>query len=306
MNEWYAVLVDGVEWRCRLRGSLRKPGREATLPVIGDTVTVTPTADGTGIVEAVGERRSVFSRRSAGRKGAWREQILAANVDQVLVVFAAANPEPHLRAVDRYLVIAEASELPAHLVVNKVDLTGEAAAREMFAVYERAGYPVRYASAAGGTGLDGLLAELTCKTTLVAGPSGTGKSSLLNAVVPGLELRTGEVSHALRKGKHTTVVGELHPLPGGGFVADTPGLRELAPWGLEPFDLSECFPEMRPFHDLCQWSGCLHQNEGGCAVRGAVERDAVSAARYDSYLRLLEATLAEEQRELRAGRRRER
>lgn len=302
MNEWYAVRVDGEEWRCRLRGSLRKERRAAALPVVGDEVEVRPTGEGEGLIEAVRPRRSTFSRRAAGPKGAWREQVLAANVDQVLVVFAAANPEPHLRAVDRFLIVAEASELPAELVVNKVDLTGEAAARALFGVYERAGYQVRYASAAQGTGLAGLPELLAGRLTLVAGPSGVGKSRLINALVPGLELRTGEVSTALRKGRHTTVVGALHPLPWGGYVADTPGLRELAPWDVPAAELADCFPEMRPCLDRCRWPDCRHRAEPDCAVRAAVEQGAIDAGRYDSYLRLLEDALAAERAALRAGR----
>lgn len=302
MNEWYAVRVDGDEWRCRLKGSLRKEGRAAVLPVVGDEVEVRPTAEREGQVERVLPRRSTFSRRAAGGKGAWREQVLAANIDAVLLVFAAAMPDPNPRTIDRFLVVAEANDLPARLVANKVDLAGIDAARAVFGIYERAGYPVRYASAARGEGLDGLREELTGKTTLVAGPSGAGKSSLINAVASGLDIRTGEVSTSLRKGKHTTVVGELHPLPWGGYVADTPGLRELAPWDLAPDDLSDLFPEMRPYQDECEWPGCRHQNEGGCAVRAAVEAGAIDQGRYDSYLRILAGAREAEERALKAGR----
>ena len=302
MNEWYAVQVDGVEWRCRLRGSLRKRGRAAVLPVVGDGVEVRVTGEAEGLIEAILPRRSTFSRRAAGPKGAWREQVLAANIDRVLLVFAAANPAPHLRAVDRLLVVAEASDLPVELLVNKVDLTGVEAARAQFGVYDHVGYTVRYVSAVQRYGLDGLLNLLTGKVTLVAGPSGVGKSSLINALVPELDLRTGEVSASLRKGRHTTVVGALHPLPGGGFVADTPGLREIAPWDVPSDELAGCFPEMRPFLDDCRWPGCLHRAEQDCAVRAAVECGAVDAGRHDSYLRLLDGALDAEKAALRAGR----
>jgi ribosome biogenesis GTPase / thiamine phosphate phosphatase len=301
MNEWYAVDVDGAEWRCRLRGSMRKDGRGAVLPVIGDQVEVQPTGEGEGMVEAVESRRSTFSRKAAGAKGAWREQVLAANVDQVLVVFAIASPEPHLRAVDRFLLVAEASELPVELIVNKIDLTGVETARSVFGVYERAGYTVRYVSAVERHGLDGLRDLLAGRLTLVAGPSGVGKSSLINTVV-GLDLRTGEISTALKKGRHTTVVGALHALPGGGYVADTPGLRELAPWDLPSEELADCFPEMRPFQDECRWQPCLHRNEQGCAVREAVGQGAIDPARYDSYLRILDDALEAERLAARAPR----
>jgi ribosome biogenesis GTPase len=301
MNEWWAVEVDGVEWRCRLRGALRKHGRSAVLPVVGDRVDVRPAAEGAGIIESVHPRRSVFSRRAAGPKGAWREQVLAANIDQVLVIFAASNPAPKSRTVDRFLVVAEANHLPAQVVVNKVDLTGEAQARDTFAMYEHVGYTVRYISASLGIGLDGLDEILAGRVTLFAGPSGVGKSSLINALAPELDLRTGEVSVALRKGRHTTVVSALHALPRGGYVADTPGLRELAPWEIPPAELSDCFPEMRRFDDDCRWPGCLHRNEQGCAVRAATERGEIHPMRYDSYLRVLDGALAAEQVALRAG-----
>lgn len=301
MNEWYAVDVGGAAWRCRLRGSLRKGGREAVLPVAGDRVVVRPTGEGEGLVEEVLPRASTFSRRAAGPKGAWREQVLAANVDQLLVVFAAAVPEPNLRAVDRFLVVAEASELPVELVVNKVDLTGVTTARATFGAYERAGYAVRYASASRHVGLEGLVEHLAGRLTLLAGPSGVGKSSLINALVPGLNLRTGEVSVSLRKGRHTTAVGALHALPWGGYVADTPGLRELAPWDVTADDLAGCFPEMRPFLADCRWPACLHRHEQGCAVRAAAERGAVDPARYDSYLRLLDDARAADRAAQRAG-----
>jgi ribosome biogenesis GTPase len=294
MNEWYAVDIDGAEWRCRLRGVLRKEGRAATLPVIGDRVEVRPTREGEGLIERIEPRRSAFSRKAAGAKGSWREQVLAANIDLLLVVFAAAVPDPHLRAVDRFLVVAEASELPVELIVNKIDLTGEPAARAMFGVYERAGYTVRYVSARDHAGLDDLRDLLAGKLTLVAGPSGVGKSSLINAVVPGLDIRTAEVSAALRKGRHTTVVGALHPLPWGGYVADTPGLRELAPWNLPSDEVADCFPEMRPYQDDCRWQPCLHRNEQDCAVRAAVGQGDIEPSRYDSYVRLVEDALEAE------------
>lgn len=304
MNEWYAVEVNGREWRCRLRGALRKEGRAATLPVVGDRVVVRPTEDseGDGLIEYVHPRATTFARRAAGPKGAWRRQVLAANIDRMVVVFAAAQPEPHLRAVDRFLAVAEASALPTDLVVNKVDLVGAEAARALFGVYERAGYTVHYVSAVQGWGLEPFRDLLAGRITLVAGPSGVGKSSLLNAVAPGLALRTGEVSASLRKGRHTTVVGALHRLPWGGYVADTPGLRELAPWDVSSEELGGCFPEMEPYLDGCRWSGCLHRSEQGCAVRAAVEGCAIDRGRYASYLRLLDEALAEERASLRTAR----
>jgi ribosome biogenesis GTPase len=215
--------------------------------------------------------------------------VVAANVDQVVVVFAAANPEPHPRMLDRFLVIAEANSLSARIVINKVELVGGAdAARERWRDYERAGYAVHYTSVKRQEGLDTLHDALAGVVSVLTGPSGVGKSSLLNAMFPGLNLRVGEISESVNKGRHTTVGGYLHPLPGtdGGYVADTPGLREVGMWALSPTELDVCFPELRPFLDGCRFADCRHSVEPDCAVRMAVERGDVSRARYESFIKL--------------------
>jgi ribosome biogenesis GTPase len=233
-------------------------------------------------------RRSRLARRAPG--GGQGERVLAANVDQVVVVFAAASPEPHPRMLDRFLVIAEANALAARVVINKVELVGGATdARARWLDYERAGYPVHYTSAKRGEGLEALHDALAGAVSVLTGPSGVGKSSLLNAMFPGLSLRVGAISESVNKGRHTTVGGLLHPLPGeaDGYVADTPGLREVGMWALSPDELDDCFPELRPFLARCRFADCRHVAEPDCAVREAVERGDVSAARYDSYVRLL-------------------
>jgi ribosome biogenesis GTPase len=289
VSDYIHVLADGMEYRCKVLGKVKQG--EAGLPVVGDLVEFDPVASGEGIITAVLPRRSKFSRRAAGGRGTWREQVLAANVDQVIVVFAVAEPEPHLRALDRFLVVAEENELDALVIANKVDLSGLDGARALFGVYERAGYPVWYTCARTGSGLDGLREAIAGNISLLAGPSGTGKSSLLNALMPGLDLKTGAISHSLNKGRHTTVVGTLLDLPGleNGFIADTPGLREIGPWDLPPEDLDYCYREFRPFLGECRYTDCLHQDEEGCAVRDAAQRGEIDAARYDSYLRVLES-----------------
>jgi ribosome biogenesis GTPase len=260
------------------------------MPVVGDLVTFEPVNVGEGVIATILPRESKFSRRAAGGRGTWREQVLAANIDQVLIVFAAAEPEPNLRGLDRYLVVAEENELDVLIVANKVDLTGIDAVRETFGVYERIGYPVWYTSAREGRGIDGLPEAIAGRISLVAGPSGVGKSSLLNTLIPGLDLKTGEISQAMNKGRHTTVVGMLLDLPGpdNGFIADTPGLREIGPWDVPPEDLDYCFVEFRPFLGQCRFGNCLHRGEAGCAVRPAVGPGGIDPARYDSYLRLVE------------------
>ena len=188
--------------------------------------------------------------------------------------------------LDRFLVIAEANELISRVVVNKVDLVPEADAARTFADYERAGYAVHYTSTKTRAGLDTLHDSLAGLSSIFSGPSGVGKSSLLNAMFPGLNLRIGEISESVNKGRHTTVGAVMHPLPDGGYVVDSPGLREVGMWQLASDDLDRCFPEFRPHLGECRFGDCSHLVESGCAVRNAVEGGAISAARYDSYTRL--------------------
>jgi ribosome biogenesis GTPase len=278
-------------------GSLRRDtvasAAESLKLAVGDDVVLEhdDASDAWAIAEIL-PRRSRLARRAPG--GGQGERVLAANVDQVVVVFAAANPEPHPRMLDRFLVIAEANALDARVVINKVELVGGAeSSRQRWDGYERAGYPVHYTSAKRGDGLDALRAALTGKVSVLTGPSGVGKSSLLNAMFPGLELRVGEISESVNKGRHTTVGGSLHPLPAGdagasaGDVADTPGLREVGMWALSPSELDSCFPEFRPYLPECRFADCRHLEEPDCAVRGAVSAGDVSPARYESYVRLM-------------------
>ncbi len=283
---------------CEVRGRLRQDRSWDTLVAVGDRVWVSPSGEKGGLIEHIDERVSVLSRQNPSAPVA-SEQVILANPDQVLVVFAAAQPEPHRRMVDRFLVIAEANELPAVLCVNKVDLTGLEAARAIFGEYERIGYQVIYASAADGLGLDELRHLLDRRITVFTGPSGVGKSSLLNALHPSLLLRTGELRDFMGKGKHTTRAAHLLPLPllddqdsdeDDGletYVADTPGIRELGLYDMDPANLQFTFVEMKPFLNDCRYPACTHDHEPGCAVQAAVEAGAISVERYDSYLRLL-------------------
>ena len=195
-----------------------------------------------------------------------------------------------------FLVIAEANELAAHVIINKVELVGESVARERFADYERAGYGVHFTSVKQRVGLDTVERMLAGRISVVSGPSGVGKSSLLNALFPGLGLRVSEISESVNKGKHTTVGAYLHPLPPevGGAVVDTPGLREIGMWELPVEELDLCFPELRALRGDCRFGNCAHVAEPGCAVRAAVEKHTVSRARYESYLKLRSEIEAEE------------
>lgn len=276
-----------------MRGRLKQVGKgsdeEPLKLAVGDEVIIE--AADRGEAWAIAEilpRRSRLARRAPGTEH--RERVVVANVDQVVIVFAAAEPEPHPRMLDRFLVIAAANDIPARVVINKIDLVSPDAVRARFGDYERAGYPLHLTSVTTGAGLDSLAAALHGRLTAISGPSGAGKSSLLNAIYPGFNLRVGEISRSVNKGRHTTVGASMHPLPGpdGGFVVDTPGLREVGIWDLEPRELGRCFIEFRPHIPHCRFSDCLHRAEPGCAVREAVSAGTVSADRYDSYLRLLE------------------
>ena len=287
---FYTVrLDDETQLECRLRGRVKQERGDSDLVVIGDRVSVALQGDGNGMIETIEPRRSRFSRRQPGPRGVWKEDMIVANLDQVLVVFACADPMPHLRMVDRFLVVAEHNEVEAVVVANKVDLVGLASARAIFAGYEAIGYPVHYVSAREGIGLEDLDDRLVGRVSVVTGPSGVGKSTLLNAIQPGLRIETGLVSEAVHKGRHTTTAAELHPLtaPGGGYVADTPGLRELGLWHVPPGELAWCFPEMRTHLGECGFNDCRHLAEPRCAVRAAVAAGSVSEARYDSFRRLL-------------------
>ena len=303
---WRVRTDAGMELDASLRGRLKKSdyGRREGGAIRRDTVD----AAGKGMKLAVGDRvrveqdergevwaiteilprRSRLARRAPG--GGHGERVLAANVDQVVVVFAAARPDPHPRMLDRFLVIAEANDLAARIVINKVDLTGEADAQARFAAYERMGYPVHYTSAKQQLGLGALRDSLAGRVSVLTGPSGVGKSSLMNALFPGLDLRVGEISESVNKGRHTTVGSHAHPLPaeGGGFLIDTPGLREVGLWSLPIERLDRCFPEFREFLEQCRFADCAHVSEPECAIRKALEDGRISAERYDSYLRLRE------------------
>lgn len=276
----------------RRDGSLRRDtvqsAAETLKLAVGDDVLLEQSAGGEDW--AIGEilpRRSVLARRAPG--GGQGERIVAANVDQVVVMCAAAKPEPHLRMIDRFLVIAEGNDLAARVIVNKVDLVDPDEARRRFQVYDDAGYPVHYTSVKTGVGLADLQTAFAACRSVVTGPSGVGKSSLLNAVFPGAGLRVGAISESVNKGRHTTVGAVMLPLPGAaGYVIDTPGLREVGLWALPPEHLDRCFPEIRALAADCRYADCRHTVEPECAVRAGVDAGTVSAQRYDSYCRLLE------------------
>jgi ribosome biogenesis GTPase len=214
------------------------------------------------------------------------QQILIANPDQIVIVFACAQPGPRLGMLDRFLVIAERQKIPALIVANKADLVTRAAAEALFGHYPGLGYPLLYTSTYTQQGIADLRQALAGKISLFTGPSGAGKTSLLNLIQPGLGLAVRQVSHATSKGRHTTVVRELFPVTGGGYVADTPGLKALALWDIEPEELDGYFPELQDLVTNCQFSNCTHRSEPGCAVLSALSSGLLHPERYNSYLRM--------------------
>ena len=268
-----------------MRGRLKKETGDAIKLAVGDDVTLErDERNSEWVITEILERRSKLARRAPG--GARGERVIAANIDQVVVVFAAANPEPHVRMLDRFLVIAEGNDLKARIIINKIDLVDIAVTRARFEDYTRAGYPLHFTSVKRGDGLEEVRETLSGRVSVLSGPSGVGKSSLMNMLYEGLNLRVGEISESVNKGRHTTVGAMLHPLPGGGAVVDTPGLREVGMWGLDPDALDVCFPELRPYLNQCRFRDCTHAVEPGCAVRAALEAGEVSRARWESYLKL--------------------
>lgn len=281
---------------CRLRGRLKKKRLEMDPVAVGDRVRIRRGPGGLGIIEEVEERERALLRlaptardvRRWDREGylSERGQVVLANPDQAVFCFACAEPKPRLRMLDRLLVGAELQNIPAVICANKIDLVGMEEARALFGIYEEIGYPVLYTSAETGEGVEALAAQLAGRVSALVGPSGVGKSSLLNVIQPGLGLCVGEVSEVTGKGRHTTVVKELFPLERGGWVADTPGIRVLALFDVDPEELDAYYPDIAPFVANCRFSDCTHTNEPGCAVLAAVEEGRIHKHRYESYVRL--------------------
>ena len=287
---------------CRLRGRLKQGKAVGDIAAVGDRVEISCQADGTGSIESIEARRKALVRLDPRPQGLY-QQVILANPDQLVIVFACSRPAPRLGMLDRFLVIAEKQGLPAVIIANKIDLVSRQQAEDLFSPYRQIGYPVIFTCAreekpagdiqtrksdasASGQGMDELRERLSGKISALTGPSGVGKSSLLNAIQPGLGLAVREVSTAVNKGRHTTSVRELFPLFNGGYVADTPGLRSLALWDTEPEELDGYFPEISPLVSACRYNDCSHRMEPGCAVRAAMQAGRIDPRRYESYLRM--------------------
>jgi ribosome biogenesis GTPase len=276
----YRVATADGQIRAVLTG---KAKRDTTRVVVGDRVRLEPDPDASlHAIVGVEPRTALLERRVPEGRGS---RPVAANVDQVFVVTATVDPAPIPQLIDRLLVVAEANEISAAVVVNKVDLDPGTALSDRM---RRAGYAVYPTSVRTGEGMAELAAALIDRISVVTGPSGAGKSSLLNHVQPGLKLRTAEISAKVRRGKNTTVSAVMLPLDAGGFLVDTPGFSEVGLWGIDPGQLDTCFPEFRPFLGDCRYADCRHHSEPGCRVREALDGGAIARDRWESYLVLLE------------------
>jgi ribosome biogenesis GTPase len=287
---------------CRLRGNLKKnltypesvnrahrvekvkKRRETDPMAVGDRVEIVVDETGrTGVIEVILPRRAALSRRSGNER---ERQTLVANLELAVIVFSIREPRVDLYKLDRFLVLAEDAELNILIILNKSELATPEEIEEAAGPYRRIGYDVVATSAKTGAGIEELRDHLKGKISAFAGPSGVGKSSLVNALQPGLALKTGEIGDITFKGRHTTVSAELLPLTFGGWVADTPGLRQVEFWDLDAEDTAFCFPEMEPLMGQCKFANCKHRGEPGCAIRAAVDSGEIDQRRYESYLEM--------------------
>ncbi|MFC1640174.1 ribosome small subunit-dependent GTPase A [Gemmatimonadota bacterium] len=278
----YKVYVGRDVLEATLRGRFKQQHKKRIF--VGDHVTLNEHADGSRTIEDVSERKSLLRRRSPGKSAG--ERIVAANIDQVVVVGAARRPDwnPHL--IDRFIAVAEANALEILVVVNKCDLVDDAS--QLAVPYIAARYPVILTSVPDSRGLEALRTRLDTCVSLLSGPTGVGKSSLLNVLQPGLRLRTAEVSAKSGAGRHTTVAAEMHPFGTAGFVVDTPGLRDIGLWGLGPDEVAAAFPEFSALAEGCRFDNCRHLEEPGCVVLKAIENGELAKSRHESYQQLLE------------------
>lgn len=288
---WYTVLTDdGREVDSKVKGNFRLKGIRSTNPVaVGDGVEICVNAEGQALITAIDDRRNYIVRRSTNLSK--QSHIIAANVDQAFLVVTVAHPETATTFIDRFLASAEAYSVPVVLVFNKTDLLSDEERRYqelMVRLYETVGYECRQVSAATGEGTDDLRTLLGDRVTLLSGNSGVGKSSLLNLLIPGAGARVADISDAHDTGMHTTTFSEMMPLPGGGWIIDTPGIKGFGSFDMEPEEIGSYFKEIFKFSKDCRFNNCTHTHEPGCAVRQAVEDHYIAESRYRSYLSMLQ------------------
>ena len=284
-GSWYDVLHDGETVRCRIRGRLRLKGVRSTNPVVvGDEVACEADEGGDYVIADILPRRNYVIRRASNLSK--ESHIIAANVDQALLMASLRSPETPTEFVDRFLVTCEAYKVPVTILLSKLDLQDAEAVAEFRAVYEGAGYRVLEVSVREGRGVEEVRELLAGRTTLVSGNSGVGKSTLIQAIDPSLDIRTGEISESHHKGRHTTTFSTMYPLAGGGAVIDTPGIKGFGLIDIDEAELWHYFPEMMRVAPACRFYNCTHTHEPGCAVTEAVKAGEFAWPRYESYLKI--------------------
>lgn len=288
-GSWYEVLADGERYQCRIRGKLRLKGVRSTNPVVvGDWVRIESDEQGGYVISAIETRKNYIIRRASNLSK--ESHIIASNIDQALLVVTLFSPETAMEFVDRFLVTCEAYKVPVTILLAKIDLAREhpEAVEEFYSIYERAGYNIIEVSATEDEGVEAVRELLRGKTTLLSGNSGVGKSTLVAAVEPGLDIKTGEISQSHHKGKHTTTFSTMYPLSDGGYIIDTPGIKGFGLIDIDDAELAHYFPEMMRYLPDCRFYNCSHTHEPGCAVVEAVKRGEIAYPRYESYLKIMD------------------